>query len=252
LYIRIGQIIYDYTRPRSHLGEPLELPPSNSASYINKGFEIISITSDSVNSISTNARVLNFVGFGLKRDSERSKVKQILVEKIEVTEINPSPDYVEQSFNQPAVRKHLERTKFRSPLYMICARKVALRGAKLLDRNNSGQSIQAAATLPVHIHGLEAAKISASGSRQRHEERRHDVYATHPFVFAYRLREIVYDAKLKNAPYDREVLRFHSIRGRPLTDEEVEDATAELVDLEDYSEGYTLVDEIDDSGVAGE
>ena len=234
------------------MSEPLELPPSNSASYINKGFEIISITSDSVNSISVNARVLNFVGFGLKTDSERSKVKQILVEKIEVMEINPSPDYVEQSFNQAAVRKHLERTKFRSPLYMICARKVALRGAKLLDRNNSGQSIQAAATLPVHIHGLETAKISASGSHQHHEERRHDVYAIHPFVFAYRLHEIVYNAKLNNAPYDCEVLRFHSIRGRPLTDEEVEDATAELVDLEDYSEGYTLVDEIDDSGVAEE
>ena len=45
-----------------------------------------------------------------------------------------------------------------------------------------------------------------------------------------------------------EVLTFHSIQGRLLTDEEVEDATAELVDLEEYSEGFNLVDEIDDSG----
>ena len=78
---------------------------------------------------------------------------------------------------------------------MICARKVALKGAKLLDCNNSGQSIQAAAKLPIHIHGLEAVNMSASGSHQHREERRHDVYATHPFVFAYYLREIVYDPR---------------------------------------------------------
>jgi len=78
-----------------HLGEPLELPPSNPASHINKGFEIISVTRDSVNRISANAKVLNFVGFGLKGDSETSKDKHILFENLEFTEIAPSADYVE-------------------------------------------------------------------------------------------------------------------------------------------------------------
>jgi hypothetical protein len=33
----------------------------------------------------------------------------------------------------------------------------------------------------------------------------------------------VYDPKLKNEPYDREVLKFHSTLGRPLTDNDVRD-----------------------------
>jgi hypothetical protein len=245
LYARVGQIIYDYRRPRSGLGEPLELPSASSASYVNRGCEIISITSDAVDSVSLDSRVLDFVGFRLKGDSEKSKVRQLLLEKIEITELNPSSDYVENSFKQSAVQNHLKRTKFRSPLYMICARKVALGGAKALDQIKKGQSFEGTAEVPFDIHGGKVAKATASGLHERRKERRHDIYTTHPFVFAYRLREIVYDPKLKNEPYDREVLRFHSALGRPLTGKEVEEATADFVDLEEYAEGYTLVDEIE-------
>src|SRR5436305_14715081 len=59
------------------------------------------------------------------------------------------------------------------------------------------------------VTDLAAAELAFSSSNNKSEG--HEVVATNQFVFAYRLREIKYDKKLKKKPYDQEVIRFHGL-----------------------------------------
>ena len=213
----------------------------------NEGFELYNNVSNSSNSISTSAKVRSLLGFSLEGHSDKSKVGSLLVNKIGIEEFQPTAEYVEDSFNQPAVLQHLKRKKYRVPIYMICGVKTAIGGGKIATENAQDRGVSASGQVKLSVKGvtdLATAELAFSSSKNKSEGRQ--IVATNQFVFAYRLREIKYDKKLKTKPYDQEVVSWHGEGDHIPHHADPENIEALYGEFLEYPEGvgYQFVDEL--------
>lgn len=241
----MGQVISDYKKPRSRLGDkPPALPFDDVTSDRNDGYELFWNTFSTKERISASTKVRSFLRFDLEGHRDNSKVGARIVHKILIQEFDPPLSYVEDMFNRDAVQRYLKDNGFKKPIYMVCGLKTALGGGVTVNENENSAGGGGSIEAKVSAKGVtDVAALRAQFDREKGKRNLHNVKATQQFIFAYRLRIIKYDRKLRNKPYTEEVVKLHG------EDDPVRDDTESLDDVEpvfesllDYSEGYQMAD----------
>jgi hypothetical protein len=244
LTVCLGQVISDCRNPRSRLGKrPSALPFDDLSSDRNDGYELFRNTFNTKEKISASATVRSLLRFHLEGHRDQSKVGARIVHKILIEEFDPPADYVEDMFKLDAVQTYLKDNRFKKPIYMICGLKTALGGGVAVNQIENTRGGGGSLEAKISAKGItDAAALRAQFNKERTKGNLHEVKATQRFIFAYRLRIIKYDRKLKDKPYSEEVITFHGEEDPVPDDADLEDIEPSLNSLEDYSEGYQMAD----------
>jgi hypothetical protein len=126
---------------------------------------------------------------------------------------------------------------------MICGLKTALGGGRTIDRNHKDQGAGGALEGKVSAKGVtDVASLQVKFAAERKRGSLHDVKATQQFIFAYRLRRIKYDKKLKDKPFTEEVIEFYGDEDHVPDDADPEDREPSIKDLLDYNQRYEMAD----------
>jgi len=237
LSVKLGQMIHDYTKPRSRIGDgPLDLPAGRTTTAVNEGSELISATQASSARFGMGVKLVHFLGVAFRGTADTGSAGHSTISQVQIDEFDPPQHYLQKSFDQPAVQEHLRREKSKK-IYMICGIKTALRGATITNIHSRKRSGEAAVQLPLSPDGgTKSAKLSVTASLLNERQDTTDVQATHSFIFGYRLCRLVYDKKT-NKVFSREVPRFYSQETDGVGTEEDSFVFTGV----EYRKGYTLV-----------
>jgi hypothetical protein len=237
-------VISNYKQPRSRLGQaPPDLPFDSTASARNDGYELYWDTFTTKESISLETKVRSLLRFELDSHRDKSEFGTRVVHKILVEEFDPPPSYVEKMFNQDATQKYLKDSRYKKPIYMVCGLKTALGGGVTVDGCDKSLGYGATLEGKASAKGLvDIASLKAKFAKEKGKGSHHEVKATQKFIFAYRLRCIKYNKKLKDKPYTEEVLEFHGNNDYVPDDVDPEDLEPSLQNLLEYTQGYEIAD----------
>jgi hypothetical protein len=235
--VLLGQIVYNFQEPRTRLGKPLPIALGNTSSAFNRGHEIIKTESTSLDDVSAFAHVHDYLKLGFTHQAEDSDRNVTRVDKVRIEQFVPDDDYVEQSFKAKEVERHLKQYWLSSPpLYMICGLKVAVGGATTRTWNSKSKTKSGDLAVAAPSHEPEApASFEVGREAKRHDASDFALRATHQFVFAYRLRRIIYDKKTRIA-YSDEVIKWNSEGGTVPPDTNPDDIVWCLDELLEYDD----------------
>ena len=226
------------------MGKPPQvLPFDDTTSARNDGYELFWDTFDTKESISFDAKVRSLLRFELNSHRDKAQVGARIVHKILIEEFDPPPAYVEEMFNQDAVQKYLKDSRYEKPVYMICGLKTALGGGVTVDQFDRDLDFSTAVEGKLSAKGVaDVAVLKAKIEKQKQTGSLHQVKATQKFIFAYRLRRIKYDKKLKQHPITEEAVEFYGDEDHIPNDVDLKHLEPSLQDLLDYAQGHEIAD----------
>jgi hypothetical protein len=129
------------------------------------------------------------VGAGGEATSTASVEDVFTIGRVETTFFVPSQAYLEQSVNIPEVRRYLDGSRWRKPLYIVTGIKIA-RGATITSSSSTGSS----GHIDAHVDGTTTSIPVAAGlaGDTRRENRDSTSFKSGGFLLAFELREIKY------------------------------------------------------------
>jgi hypothetical protein len=129
------------------------------------------------------------VGGGAAASSTASAEDVFTIGRVDTTFFIPSQAYLEASVNAPEVRRYLDGSRWRKPLYMVTGIKVA-RNAAVASSGAAGSS----GRVDSQVDGTSAGIPLAAGfaGRARREDARSTSFRSAGFLLAVELRKIKY------------------------------------------------------------
>ncbi|KAF4616193.1 hypothetical protein G7Y89_g15213 [Cudoniella acicularis] len=176
------------------------------------------------------AKFLQSFGFGgdvsVEWDNSESAVYRF--DQLITRTITPDITYTRSAFEQPTVQEHIRHSRFRANVYMIIGVKIA-RGADIAISKirSKGMSLNIGVDLtPITGVPLQLGPDVHSTTKEKAQT---SFQQPNDFVFAYRLKEIVYKKKVVVSQKDHLKGDLMGIgKGRQLDDEEEDDSKGEI------------------------
>lgn len=192
--MELGQIITSPFDPGSAINTVSRPPLPQTFRSSKVGFETF-IEKESSGHYGVWSQFLSFALFGGKIDfnHSRSENSYMYLSQLDTEYINPTMEYIEESFSQPQVLEALSRQNYEKNLYMITGIKTAI-GAKMntLSSKSNGRKLEIGADLTTLGISMQAGPMLELS----HAHSQSTAFAdSSDFVFAYRLKEIYYSQK---------------------------------------------------------
>ncbi|KAF7553489.1 hypothetical protein G7Z17_g3625 [Cylindrodendrum hubeiense] len=198
---------------------------------------------------------LSILGLGVDvgADWKHSNEETYAFKHVETTQFVPKDDYIQKCIEAPAVRAHLERSRYRKPVYIITGLKTVY-GAKAKSQTSRSHGGNAAISVDGTVWSGGAVPL---GFEPGVEGRRETTQGTSwqdssDFVFAFRVRKVNVSRKthavdnsddyIKGALLDGKINKLvESVPELVITSQEESKAEDEGYDEDELTEGDTVV-----------
>lgn len=212
--IALGSIITDPRCPEDSLNAESEIPlPMINVDSTKADYRAVLGQSRDIG-VGVSASILSFLGVGgdLTVHKTKNQVHAFDIKRLRTQQFAPALDYVEANMQLPNVQRYLQDTKFRRDLYMITGIQIAYGGSiSSFSTTQHGYSTQ------IGVNGIPAGVPLEIGPHLSSSAEKTAGISFGPateFVFAYRLKKIIYMKKTKSVK-----MRDH-VKGTTLSHED--------------------------------
>jgi len=235
--IQLGNVITSIKMPEKPLYTvPIPLDPELFSS--DKSHVEFSLEKLREGKFSILTKFLSILGIGVNIDVnwDNSNENTFTFDQVKTTQFVPKEDYIQKCIESLAVRRYLDKSRYRKPIYIITGLKIVT-GAKA----KSHKSHALGGTLGVELNGTIwgggtvpiGGGSEVEGKKERKEGTSWD--ASSDFVFAFRVRKI--GVKKTGAVKKDEDYRTGAMLGNEIENGDIEELSFEEGDPDVESEG---------------
>ncbi|KAK7423675.1 hypothetical protein QQX98_000865 [Neonectria punicea] len=190
--IRLGNVLTSIKRPEQPLYTAL-LPTADEIFSSDKHEVEYSKEKLREGRFSILTTFLSVLGLGVDVGADWKKSDQELYafNRVETTQFVPKDDYIQKCIEAPAVRAHLERSRYRKPVYIITGLKTVY-GAKAKSKTSRAHGGSVAVTVDGTVWSGGAVPVGVGPGVEGKKETTHGTswQDSSDFVFAFRVRKV--------------------------------------------------------------
>ncbi|CAG9947555.1 unnamed protein product [Clonostachys rosea f. rosea IK726] len=210
--IKLGNVLTSVQRPEQPLSTTPP-PTENEVFSLEKKDVEHSITKLRDGNFSLFTKFLNFIGISVDVTVswEHSNEELYRFQKVETQQFIPKDEYIQKCIETPAVRRFLERSRYRKPVYVITGLKTVY-GASA--KSTESQSQDKKASIAVDGNVLGGGNVAPGAGAATENKKSTTWEGSSDFVFAFRVRKVQVSRKTqgvkdnddytKGAKFDRD------------------------------------------------
>ncbi|CAI6097480.1 unnamed protein product [Clonostachys chloroleuca] len=186
--IKLGNVLISVERPEQPLSTTPP-PTENEVFSLEKKDVEHSIKKLRDGNFSLFTKFLNFIGVSVDVTVswEHSNEEIYKFQKVETQQFIPKDEYIQKCIETPAVRRFLERSRYRKPVYVITGLKTVY-GASA--KSNESRSKNKKASIAVDGNVLGGGNIAPGAGAGTENKKSTSWEGSSDFVFAFRVRKV--------------------------------------------------------------
>ncbi|KPM38865.1 hypothetical protein AK830_g7709 [Neonectria ditissima] len=190
--IRLGNVLTSIKKPEQPL-HTAPLPAADQVFSSHKSEVEYSQKKLREGKFSILTTFLSVLGLGVDVGADWKKSNQEVYEfnRVETTQFIPKDDYIQTCIEAPAVRAHLEKSRYRKPVYIITGIKTVY-GAKAKTQTSRAHGGSASVAVDGTVWSGGAVPVGVEPGIEGRKETTHDTSwkESSDFVFAFRVRKV--------------------------------------------------------------
>ncbi|CZR48815.1 uncharacterized protein FPRO_03864 [Fusarium proliferatum ET1] len=236
--IKLGNVITSIKKPHISLAN---IVPSQDIGVFKTEKKSVQYTQEKLisGSFSILTRFLSILGFGVDVSAEvrKSNKESFIFDTLETTQFIPTPGYLQQCLDRESVRRWLELSNYRKPIYIITGLKVVTGAEANTIRSRTVGGIVSAEVDGTVWSGGTASIGIGPGIEGEVGEKRETRWADGNFVFAFRVSKI-HIKKTGDIIKEEEFTRGAFLDCNDLKPREGTPNIISIVDMDIESEGF--------------